>query len=144
MEENAIDGAEDYSRSADAEGKGENGDSGEPRTFPQDPQAVTNILDERFDEAHPARIAMFFFKLFHSAEFRPRAASASAGVRPDCASFETCFSKWKRSSSSISASTLFRRNRERKRDSRSFHTSLSKVKLPPSQVPRPERHLFVA
>src|SRR6267378_2617153 len=55
MEENAIDDAEDYSRSADAEGKGENGDSGEPRTFPQDPQAVTNILDERFDEAHPAR-----------------------------------------------------------------------------------------
>src|SRR6266853_1355005 len=51
--------------------------------------------------------------------------SASAGVRPDCASFETCFSKWKRSSSSISASTLFRRKRERKRNSRSFHTSLS-------------------
>src|SRR5467141_1425249 len=74
MVENAIDDAEDYSRSADAEGKGENGESGEPRTFPQDPQAVTNILDERFDEAHASRIAMFFFKLFHSAEFQPRAA----------------------------------------------------------------------
>src|SRR5713101_5021407 len=78
-EEDAIDDAEDDGGSADAEGKGENGDSGEPRTFPQDPQAVTNILDQRFDEAHAAGIAMFFFKLFHSAEFQPGEALGLCG-----------------------------------------------------------------
>src|SRR5216683_7918269 len=73
-EEDVIDDAEDDGGSADAEGKGENGDSGEPRTFPQDPQAVTNILDQHFDEADPAGIAMFLYDLFYSAEFQPGAA----------------------------------------------------------------------
>src|SRR6516165_8921736 len=45
---------------------------------------------------------------------------ASSAGTPDCSNFSTCWSKWKRNSSSSSLSTVFRRRRDRNRIRRSL------------------------
>src|SRR5207253_2037903 len=70
----SVDIAEDRRICPDAEGEGERGDDGESRRLRQHPKPVANILQQRFDEGHAARIAMFLFELFHSAEFQTREA----------------------------------------------------------------------
>ncbi len=55
---------------ANSERKGQDGYRGETWILAQRAHTVANVLQQRFDEAHPARIAMFLFELFHSAEFQ--------------------------------------------------------------------------
>src|SRR5438034_99651 len=57
----SVDIAEDRRICPDAEGEGERGDDGESRRLRQHPKPVANILQQRFDEGHAARIAMFLF-----------------------------------------------------------------------------------
>src|SRR6266704_1944477 len=55
-----------------SERKGQDGNRGETGILAQRAHTVANVLHQRFDEAHAARIAMFLFELFHSAEFQTR------------------------------------------------------------------------
>src|SRR5258708_4868011 len=73
-EHHRVDQAEDRGVGADSERQRKNRHTGDDRSAAQDAQSKADVLQQRFDEGHPACIAMLFFKLFHSAEFQARPA----------------------------------------------------------------------
>src|SRR5882724_10041751 len=64
--------AEDGSVRADAKGKNQNGGKSEPRGLAQHTNAVAQILNQGFDEAHTERLPAFFLDALDSAKLHPR------------------------------------------------------------------------
>src|SRR6476660_10323384 len=69
-----VDKTEDRGVGADSQGERKNRDGRYDRSAAQNAEAVADVLEQRFDEAYPTGIAVFFLDLIHSAEFQPRAA----------------------------------------------------------------------
>src|SRR6266478_3780639 len=63
--------AEDGSVRADAKGKNQNGGKSEPRGLAQHTNAVAQILNQGFNDAHTARLAAFLFDALNPAKLQP-------------------------------------------------------------------------
>src|SRR5713101_3435082 len=74
-QQNRINDTENRGARANSERQGQDGYRGETGILAQRAHTVANVLQERFDEGHAARIAILLFDLIHSAKLQPRPAS---------------------------------------------------------------------
>jgi hypothetical protein len=84
-QEESVDDAEDDDVCADAEGKDEDGDSGEGAILVEGAEGVAQILRKSFDHGEAPGVTMNFFGLLRAAELR---VSAAAGFLRGQSGFE--------------------------------------------------------
>ena len=73
--EDGVDDAEERCVGADAESKGKDGDGGEPRGLSEEPEGVTRVLEERFEEREGLLLTQELLGLFQATEFEESVAA---------------------------------------------------------------------
>jgi hypothetical protein len=74
VQQRGIDDAENRCRGTDAQGNREDSDGGEARRLAQRAQTVAEVLRQRLEQSHTARLTAFFFGAIDSPKFHSRAA----------------------------------------------------------------------